>query len=1005
MSLQVLVNGFDITNGITHRINWVETTGLFDPVALVAPGAVDTFDGPFRVRQTTVDFGTREISISGILLVAASSYADKLRALDGLQAIYAARPSRVVVGTLELLVDFDRVQVAADQLKRLNGMIKYTVTGTAIPSTFSSSHGNGVGQIQGIPVDTQRVNEAAILATMASGVGTITNPGDVPTPAVLTIQNSGPTARVYYLATSATGRRVPIATDANGVGRLDERAGLYLVPGVNRITAYQAATGTATFTDITVMSFFGTTWRYSGNAASGTATRFDLGPTLTVNRTGVARYFLGNTNPISGGTNGIVTAGDDEPRIGWVWQNRRNLIVNSVDLRANWTDSSLTLRQSGLPDAFDYQGGGRAGLLASDTTTVNTARNQYAIGSLSAISYVASVYVQKDTNTTRQAGFSINTSTQFSGALLNTSTGVAQRSTDSTLTSTVSVSDAGSWWRISMTWTGDATSNDFRLTPAIAAIGGTVTTTTATGSATFASPQVEIGTTPTAYQATDASGISLDHPVNDSGLVLEGTATNVCLQSQDINNATWSKTGLTSITTANVAPDGTLTAFEATSNAADSTITQTVSGLTIASTYTFSVWIRTTSGTNTIGVLFNEGGSVTNTDLTATTNWTRVSVTRTLTTTNPVLQIGGGTKWSTGEVLQIWGAQLELGTASTSYIPTTTVSATRLADVAGLTSPHNLLTYSDQLDNAAWVKTGTGSVSANIGAGPDGITASDRVTFTASGATDIVRQTPAGNYASKTLTFSVWLKAGTSTSVTIRITDSTGAVVGTASTVTMTSSWQRFFVTATANSTQSTINVDLRAGAIGNFEVLGAQLTEGYLPGRYIRTTDTNVLPVQMIDPSWSQNGYVEADFQWFPRSTGIGVFFGEGIASSGSVAVGGLRFQTDNGGPWVVFARFDSTGTQRTVLQTSSTVYNRGYARVRGEWTNYLLAGNRYMLLRIYVDGALIQEANFAGTAGSSWPLVDVTRFFRANSALGVVSNLVIGTPSLPEGSQAAGI
>ena len=134
-------------------------------------------------------------------------------------------------------------------------------------------------------------------------------------------------------------------------------------------------------------------------------------------------------------------------------------------------------------------------------------------------------------------------------------------------------------------------------------------------------------------------------------------------------------------------------------------------------------------------------------------------------------------------------------------------------------------------------------------------------------------------------------------------------------------------------------------------------------------------------------------------------MFFGEGIASSGSVAVGGLRFQTDIGGPWVVFARFDSTGTQRTVIQTSSTVYNRGYARVRGEWTNYLLAGNRYMLLRIYVDGVLISETNFAGTAGSSWPLVDVTRFFRANTALGVVSNLVIGTPSLPEGSQAAGI
>ena len=103
MSLQVLVNGFDITNGFTHRINWVETSGLFDPAALVDPEAVDTFEGPYRVRQTTTDYGMREVSISGILVVAASDYASKLRALDGLQTIYAARPSRVVVGTLDAL--------------------------------------------------------------------------------------------------------------------------------------------------------------------------------------------------------------------------------------------------------------------------------------------------------------------------------------------------------------------------------------------------------------------------------------------------------------------------------------------------------------------------------------------------------------------------------------------------------------------------------------------------------------------------------------------------------------------------------------------------------------------------------------------------------------------------------------------------------------------------------------------------------------------------------------
>ena len=77
-------------------------------------------------------------------------------------------------------------------------------------------------------------------------------------------------------------------------------------------------------------------------------------------------------------------------------------------------------------------------------------------------------------------------------------------------------------------------------------------------------------------------------------------------------------------------------------------------------------------------------------------------------------------------------------------------------------------------------------------------------------------------------------------------------------------------------------------------------------------------------------------------------------------------------------------------------------------EWTNYLLAGSRYMMLRLYLNGALQVENNYAGTAGSSWPIVDVTRLARLRGASGdqgTISNLVIGTPSLPEGSQAAGI
>ena len=754
------------------------------------------------------------------MLVAASSYADKLRALDGLQAIYAARPSRVVVGTLELQVDFGRVQVAADQLKRLNGMIKYTVTGTAIPATFACTYGGGTGLVQGIPVDTQRVNEAATLATVSSGVGTITCLGDVPTPAVLTIQGAAST--VYYLATSATGRRVPIATDANGVGRIDERAGLYLVPGVNRITAYSAATGTTTLTTITVMSFFGTTWRYSGNAASGTATRFDIGPAMTVNRPGSATYWTGTT---------IAYALNDEPRIGFV----------------------------------------------------------------------------------------------------------------------------------------------------------------ATGT-------------------------------GNGGLVLEGTATNRLLQSENFGT-TWTLSGATRVTSAIVDPAGTTNAWQIQATSAYGQIRQTITAPS-TNRMTFSVWLKaSTTGTSAFLDMYDTGGPTNIGTLiisNLSTNWTRYSVTTNVNVTSGAnLRFEIGTA-NIGDNFLVWGAQVEEGTAATSYIPTTTVSATRLPDVAGLTSPHNLALYSDTQTNAAWAVTGW-SVATTPVAGPvASLLNAYRVTTTATSA-DNLRQdvTIAGGQAGgKVYTFSVWLRQqATTTSVVLHIENQAGTSRGQSGSggnysISLSSTWTRYWVTATMDASDTGAIVKIRtANAAGTIDVYGAQLTEGYLPGRYIRTTDTNILPVQMIDASWSQNGYIEADFQWeYNASISTAQYmFGDSTGTaSGAIRldVGGSSTNT------MRFLRYYAAGTQVSVSFTDAPFSTGESGRVRMEWTNFLLGGSRYMYLRIYtITGGITtlrSETNFAGTVGSSWSALDVTRLSRIGSGggwQGTISNLVIGTPSLPEGSQAAGI
>ena len=994
MSLQVLVNGFDIANGVTHRINWVETTGLFDPAALVDPEAVDTFEGPFRVRQTTVDYGMREVVISGMLAVAASDYASKLRALDGLQAIYAPRPSRVVVGTLELSVDFGRVEVASDQLKRLNGMIKYTVRGTAIPATFACTYGGGTGLVQGIPVDTQRVNEAATLATMASGVGTITCLGDVPTPAVLTIQNNPAAVKVYYLATSATGRRVPISTDANGVGRIDERAGLYLAPGVNRITAYQAATGAATFTDITVMSFYGTTWRYSGNAVAGNATRFDLGPALTVNRTGSARVFRGNTNPVSGGTDGIFPIADDEPRIGWVWQNRRNLFINSNDLSSSASTTRTGIGTS-VYEVSDPDGGSRA---YRATSNASDSSILYGSGKLTSGAVVAGVqYTFSVWLRTAGANNTIN-------ALIYESTG----------TTTASWAVTSTWTRFSVTRTLGTPVSGFAFQ-----IGGGSTWSSGETLEIYG-PQFEIGASATAYQATDASGISLDHPVNDSGLVLEGQATNLCLRSEDIANATWSKNNVTNVSSNNLAPDGTLTAYQAESNAADTTITQGFSGLTIGSNYTFSVWLRTTSGVNTVNIYINEGASgVTSANIAVTTNWSRVSVTRTLVTTNPSIQIGGGTTWSTGEVVQIWGAQFEAGTAATSYIPTTTTSASRLGDVAGLVLPHNLLLYSEPISQGTigaattpWQISPWTAASSTVDS-PQGADTSTLVNVNTSGTPGMYQEiTVPGGVAGKTYTFSIWIRQNVTTaSVAIRIMNQGAAATrGAPVTCSIDGTWKRFYVTATMDAADTAIRVRIDTyNAAGSILVFGAQLTEGYLPGRYVRTTDTQVMPVSMIDPSWSQNGYIEGDFIWpvvSQPSSLTHVYFGDaqtpGLATRNIFSLAGTSNQ-------IGCEIWPTASSQSRVTFTDATIYSRGCARLRFEWTNYTMSGSRYMFIRLYADGILKAETNFAGSAGTSWPQALVTQFWKGRVAARgeqiTLSNLVIGTPALPEGATAAGI
>ncbi len=152
-----------------------------------------------------------------------------------------------------------------------------------------------------------------------------------------------------------------------------------------------------------------------------------------------------------------------------------------------------------------------------------------------------------------------------------------------------------------------------------------------------------------------------------------------------------------------------------------------------------------------------------------------------------------------------------------------------------ITGTRNLLTYTEQFDNAIWNKGTGGSISANSVVAPDGTTTADAYTFaTSTSVYSYLAQTTAGVSQSAN-TFSVWLKRPSgSGNRTIRLSVSDVDVsTGQSSTFTVTEVWQRFQFTRTSASTTGKLGVGFFPGVSGTpiaagqvLEVWGAQIEQ-----------------------------------------------------------------------------------------------------------------------------------------------------------------------------------
>jgi hypothetical protein len=151
------------------------------------------------------------------------------------------------------------------------------------------------------------------------------------------------------------------------------------------------------------------------------------------------------------------------------------------------------------------------------------------------------------------------------------------------------------------------------------------------------------------------------------------------------------------------------------------------------------------------------------------------------------------------------------------------------------TGRRNLLTRTEEFDNAAWLKDTGVTVVANTTVAPDGTVTADTVDYTQNG---FIRQIGPTAIVGQVYTGSVYLRADVETPARLVMLFSPGGLGGVAININVTTEWQRFSITGTVPSgTPDNARLRIICTQAGSLKVWGAQLELGSTATPYQRVT------------------------------------------------------------------------------------------------------------------------------------------------------------------------